>query len=358
MDLRLRGIPPSVAERAAVDAVLGPPEISWGGDGRHALQASRGGEALRAQRHLLLPVLHAVQDRCGWISPEALDYLCQRLAIPPAEAYGVASFYALLSVSPQPPVVAHICDDLACLMQGAEALCADVERALGPAGVPGPQSQATWHRSPCLGLCERAPAVLLRVAGAPPGDQTIAPATAMQVRAVCQNHGAVPVASAPIPQVGTSGLRLLRRVGVVDPTSLDAYRAHGGYAALRRALDLGPDGVLREVNESKLLGRGGAAFPTGRKWEAVAQAPVRPHYLICNGDESEPGTFKDRILMEADPFAVIEAMTIAALATRCTQGYLYIRGEYPEAQQRLTTALTQARAWLPGPAGDGARVSV
>jgi NADH-quinone oxidoreductase subunit F len=98
------------------------------------------------------------------------------------------------------------------------------------------------------------------------------------------------------------------------------------------------------VNDSKLLGRGGAAFPTGRKWEAVAQAPVHPHYLICNADESEPGTFKDRILMEADPFAVIEAMTIAALATGCTQGYLYIRGEYPEAQHRLTSAIAQARA--------------
>ena len=136
MDLRLRGVPPSAIERAAVDAVLGPSEPHRDGDGRHAVQASRGGQALRAQRHLLLPVLHAVQDRCGWISPEALDYLCQRLAIPPAEAYGVATFYALFSVSPQPPVVAHVCDDLACLMQGAQALCADVERALGPPGVP------------------------------------------------------------------------------------------------------------------------------------------------------------------------------------------------------------------------------
>ena len=344
MDLRLRGIPPSAIERAAVDAVLGPSEPHRDGDGRHALQASRGGEALRAQRHLLLPVLHAVQDRCGWISPEALDYLCHRLAIPPAEAYGVATFYALFSVSPQPPVVAHVCDDLACLMQGAQALCADVERALGPPGVPDPQGQATWHRSPCLGLCDRAPAVLLRVAGAPPGDRTIAPATAMQVSAACQSHEVVPAASSPVPQAGSPEVHLLRRVGVVDPTSLDAYRAHGGYAALRRALDLGPEGVLREVNESKLLGRGGAAFPTGRKWEAVAQAPVHPHYLICNADESEPGTFKDRILMEADPFAVIEAMTIAALATGCAQGYLYIRGEYPEAQQRLTTAIAQARA--------------
>jgi NADH:ubiquinone oxidoreductase subunit F (NADH-binding) len=121
----------------------------------------------------------------------------------------------------------------------------------------------------------------------------------MQVRAACQSHGVIAVASSPVPQAGAPDLHLLRRVGVVDPTSLDAYRTHGGYAALRRALDLGPEGVLREVNDSKLLRRGGAAFPTGRKWEAVAQAPVHPHYLICNADESEPGTFKDRILIAA-----------------------------------------------------------
>src|SRR4030095_6940855 len=101
------------------------------------------------------------------------------------------------------------------------------------------------------------------------------------------------------PQTGGTreGLRLLRRVGVVDPTSLDSYRAHGGYTALRRALELGPDRVIREVIDSKLLGRGGAAFPMGRKWEAVARAAIHPHYLICNADESELGTFKDRLLM-------------------------------------------------------------
>ena len=138
-------------------------------------------------------------------------------------------------------------------------------------------------------------------------------------------------------------MRLLRRVGVADPTSLDDYRAHGGYAALRRALELGPEGVVREVKESKLLGRGGAAFPTGVKWEAVARQPVRPHYLVCNADESEPGTFKDRVLMEGDPFAVIEAMTIAAYATGCEHGFVYLRGEYPQAQHALERALADAR---------------
>jgi NADH-quinone oxidoreductase subunit F len=146
-----------------------------------------------------------------------------------------------------------------------------------------------------------------------------------------------------IPQNGDPSLRLLRRVGVVDPASLDEYRAHGGYAALRRAVQLGPEGVLREVKDSKLVGRGGAAFPTGVKWEAVAHQPVRPHFLVCNADESEPGTFKDRVLIEGDPFAVIEAMTIAAYATGCEHGYVYLRGEYPQAQHTLEHALAEAR---------------
>jgi NADH-quinone oxidoreductase subunit F len=133
-------------------------------------------------------------------------------------------------------------------------------------------------------------------------------------------------------------------VDVTDPTSLDAYRAHGGYEALRLAFQLGPEGVIREVSDAKLMGRGGAAFPTGRKWEAVARQPVRPHYLICNADESEPGTFKDRVIMEGDPFGLVESMTIAAFATGCEKGFIYIRGEYPLATERLQGAIDVARA--------------
>ena len=116
-------------------------------------------------------------------------------------------------------------------------------------------------------------------------------------------------------------IKLLRRVGQGrSRPALDAYRAHGGYRALARAFELGPAGVVQEVIASNLLGRGGAAFPTGRKWEAVAREPARPHFLVCNADESEPGTFKDRVLLEEDPFALVEAMTIAALATGCEHG--------------------------------------
>ncbi len=130
---------------------------------------------------------------------------------------------------------------------------------------------------------------------------------------------------------------------MVDPTSIDDYRAHGGYAALRRAMELGPEATVQEIADAKLLGRGGAAFPTGVKWKAVAEQSVHPHYVICNADESEPGTFKDRVVMESDPFAVIEALTIAGFATGAEKGFLYIRGEYPLATERLQHAIAEAR---------------
>jgi NADH-quinone oxidoreductase subunit F len=107
---------------------------------------------------------------------------------------------------------------------------------------------------------------------------------------------------------------------------------------------MGPDAVVREALASKLQGRGGAAFPAGRKWEAVARQPARPHYIVCNADESEPGTFKDRVLLEEDPFAIVEAMTIVGFATGCEKGYLYLRGEYPLALARVANAVEAARS--------------
>jgi len=132
---------------------------------------------------------------------------------------------------------------------------------------------------------------------------------------------------------------LLRRVGRIDPASIDDYRAHGGYETLRRALALEGSWVVREVSASRLVGRGGAAFPSGKKWDPANQ----PHYLVCNADESEPGTFKDRVVMEGDPFSLVEAMTIAGCAMGCKRGYLYLRGEYPLAGERLAHAIETAR---------------
>ncbi|MEU6266072.1 NAD(P)H-dependent oxidoreductase subunit E [Saccharopolyspora shandongensis] len=331
MDLKLLNAAPTDAERAAVDALLGPP----GGNGH-------GPPAGRDQ---LLPALHAVNDRVGWISTGALNHICERLAIPPADAYGVASFYALFALGPRPPRVVHVCDDLACKAGGSAQVCAALEASLGAAGKD--HDGVMWLRSPCLGVCERAPAALTLQAGDPARAQLVAPATGESTVELAGTAPAdgdrEPPVRDSVPQAGDPKLRLLRRIGVVDPESLDDYRAHGGYAALRRALDIGSAEVIRQLTEARLTGRGGAAFPTGRKWEAAAGQPARPHYLVCNADESEPGTFKDRVVMEGDPFAVIEAMTIAGFATGCARGYLYIRGEYPRATRRLRNAIAQAR---------------
>ncbi|MCC9154999.1 NAD(P)H-dependent oxidoreductase subunit E [Streptomyces parvulus] len=388
MDLRFGDGKPTDEEREAVDALLGPPESSWEGADRDArdetdLRWARGGREARDRRDLLLPGLHALNDRVGWISEGALDYLCRRLTVPPAEAYGVATFYAMFSVRPRPATVLHVCTDLACATAGAGELCAAVEARLGP------ENGVKVERSPCLGLCERAPAALAIRAGHPPsGDISARPAFedeavqadsggpgvaapgvgtgkgrrmrepryATAVTAPATPEAAITAATTPedappepapalaVPQTGDPTLTLLRRIGTTDPTSLDAYRAAGGYTALRRAFALGPAGVIREVTDAGLVGRGGAAFPTGRKWQATAAQPDRPHYLVCNADESEPGTFKDRVLMEGDPYALVEAMTIAGYATGAHRGYLYLRGEYPRALARLTHAVAQARA--------------
>ncbi|HEV8697339.1 MAG TPA: NAD(P)H-dependent oxidoreductase subunit E [Candidatus Limnocylindrales bacterium] len=345
MDLHVIGPLASQAERAAVDAVLGPAESGWVGGSRRPRtegHASRGGHATRARRSELLPALHAVQDRIGWISQPALNYISRRLAVPPAEAYGVATFYALYATKPRPPVVAHVCDDIACRLAGAERVCEDLGRSVGPEGEAARDGRIGWLRSPCLGLCDMAPAALFTRAGDPPSVASAAPVDAAGVVGRLEGDSTRRVAP-PLPQAGAPTLRLLRRIGVVDPTSLADYRASGGYQALPKALSMGPEAVIAEVTASKLMGRGGAAFPTGRKWAAVASQPAQPHYLVCNADESEPGTFKDRVLIEGDPFALVEAMTIAAFATGATQGYLYIRGEYPEAESRIRGAIDAAR---------------
>jgi NADH-quinone oxidoreductase subunit F len=288
LDLKLLDAEPTDAEREAIDAVVG-------------VEASSGNRVARrdrTRRHLLLPALRAAQRRAGWVTPGALGYTSRRLDVPPADAYGVATFYALLTLEERPAEVLHVCTDLSCRIAGAEV----PEGALP---------------SNCLGLCERAPAALRTVAGPEPREEQIPPG------------------SPPLPQ--TSGLKLLRRIAEgLDPESPPAF------LALERARELGPERVIELVKESPLLGRGGAAFPTGTKWEAVAGQPVQPHYLVCNADESEPGTFKDRILMEQDPFGLIEAMGIAAYATGCERAFIYVRAEYPLAHERLQNAIDRS----------------
>jgi NADH-quinone oxidoreductase subunit F len=362
LDLHLTGARPTDEEKAAVDLDLGPPESVWDGgtrsNGSDSRSSSGGNQKANSQRHLLLPVLHAVQKRIGWISQGAINYISVRLDIPPAETYGVASFYGMFSLQPRPLAVAHVCDDIACMTRGSEELCDELENRLGPEGVPCAGGRATWLRSNCLGLCERAPAVLVARAGKKAQERVLAPANPDRVQSLINDAANDVMPAAPdvvnpqlsVPQEGSRKLALLRRVGKVNAPQLDGYQRLGGYEALRKAIQMGPEDVLKEIAASKLLGRGGAAFPAAKKWEALytqrdrlKQDSSRKHYLICNADESEPGTFKDRLVMEGDPFAVLEGMTIAALVTGAEQGYIYLRGEYPLAAERLAHAIEAAR---------------
>lgn len=134
------------------------------------------------------------------------------------------------------------------------------------------------------------------------------------------------------------------RVGLIDPVNVDEYRAHDGFRGLQHALDMTPADVVKTVTESGLRGRGGAAFPAGIKWKTVAEAESIQKYIVCNADEGDSGTFSDRMLMEGDPLCLIEGMAIAALAVGATQGYIYLRCEYPHAHRALNAAIANAYA--------------
>jgi len=265
---------------------------------------------------MLLPALHALQNESGWISRGGLNYVAEELQVPPAEAYGVASFYEMFRVEEAPDhdgPVTHVCIDGPCRAMSADAIAA-VKAAGGHV-----------HESPCLGQCERPPGLFIQGRRAPDVVQADADP---YVR----------------PQQNSDGLRLLHRLGVVDPNSLTSYREHGGYQALTKAIEMGADDILAALGDSGLSGRGGAAFPTGFKWSAVRDAEGDTKHIVANADESEPGTFKDRTVMENDPFALVEAMTIAAVATGAENGWIYIRGEYPLATARTENAINECRA--------------
>ena len=332
MDLKIASGSANTEERQAVDSLLGAPQETSHGAQRDemGMRVSTGGESLRKLRHLLLPTLHSVNDRVGFISRGAINYISQRLDIAPAEIYGVATFYALFDTNERPARQVHVCIDLAC-----RAASGCTEETLPEGAIA----------SPCLGTCERAPSVLVIETGVTVRQEVLAPATKAQIADLVAGKSAPaeqPIAQAA-PQTPDKSLVLLSRIGIADPLSIDDYISNNGFTALHKAFAIGAEQVIAEVTTSGLVGRGGAAFPTGRKWAAVASQPVKTRYLICNADESEPGTFKDRVLLEGDPFALVEAMTIAAFATGSQHGYIYLRGEYPRALKNLTNAIEVAR---------------
>jgi formate dehydrogenase iron-sulfur subunit len=157
-------------------------------------------------------------------------------------------------------------------------------------------------------------------------------------------HSAAHGPTESIPYLAAQTRLTFARVGIVDPLSLDDYVAHGGYRGLKNALGMSGAAIVAAVTDSGLRGRGGAAFPTGIKWKTVLDTPADRKYVVCNADEGDSGTFADRMIMESDPFVLIEGMTIAGIAVGATQGYIYVRAEYPQAIRTLRAAIETARA--------------
>jgi NADH-quinone oxidoreductase subunit F len=280
----------------------------------------------------LLPALHAAQSIYGYLPEPVASEIGKMLHVPLADIYGVIDFYAMLYPTPIGKQVVRVCTDPPCALAGGEKVLTSVCQHLGvPPNEATPDGTYTVERAPCLGLCEHAPAVLV-------GETAIGQADPGKAAEICAGSG-----ERTRGVVGGDVRILTANCGDGIPTNLADCEAGGGYQGLKKALSMSPQAIISEIKASGLVGRGGAAFPTGVKWEGAAKAPGEPKFIVCNADESEPGTFKDRVLMEEDPHRTIEGMIIAARAVGASQGYFYIRGEYPYAHKVVNEALEEAR---------------
>jgi NADH-quinone oxidoreductase subunit F len=272
----------------------------------------------------LLPALHAAQKHYGWLPQEVAMEVAKALTVPLADVHGVIEFYSMFYNEPIGARIIRVCTDPACALKGGDDilhhLCA--QHGIQPDQTT-PDAATTVEHAPCLGLCEHAPAALV--------DEQAE--TGIDLQTGSYELGI------PSSHLYGSVRELTRNCGN-GTTSLQVY---GEYAALKMARKMKPEDVIAEIKAAGLVGRGGAAFPTGIKWEGAADAPGEEKYVVCNADESEPGTFKDRVLLLDDPHSTIEGMCIAAYVIGASKGYIYLRGEYPYILPVLENALTEAR---------------
>ena len=287
----------------------------------------------KRDRSQLLPALLDAQSMYGYLPEPVLELVGKYLHVPMAEIHGVIEFYTMLYASPTGKTIVRVCTSPICAQAGGErafkAACSHL--AVNSDGREG-EGNYLVEKVECLGLCDHAPAALV-------GDTPIA-----RIDADTPDKWILNPKEAPLGRIGGEPRWLSGRCGVIEPSDIIAFQEHGGFAGLRRALsEMKPSEVLQEIKASGLVGRGGAAFPTGLKWEYTAATETEMRYVVCNADESEPGTFKDRVLMEGDPFSILEGMTIAAYAIGSQRGFIYVRGEYPRAQRILQEAIEVAQ---------------
>ncbi len=280
----------------------------------------------------VLPVLQGVQGSCGFLSANAIGATSDALGVGDARTFGLASFYSMLSTERRSRDVVRVCDGPVCRLEGGEASLEAIRLASA-------KTEVFVERSSCLGLCDRAPAAMAGLEACGPLSKSRPEQILSGWRGDRRSYST---------QIAGEQRVALARFGKIDPDDIESAIACGAYESIKSALSGEPAAVVESISASGLRGRGGAGFPTGMKWQFVAQAEGDPKYVVCNADESEPGAFKDRVLMEGDPHAVLEGMLLAAFAVGAAEGVIYIRGEYETAAKRLERAIDQAeqRGWL------------
>ncbi|MCP4419673.1 MAG: NADH-quinone oxidoreductase subunit E [Chloroflexi bacterium] len=286
-------------------------------------------------RSALLSLLHEAQAIYGWLPRTVQETISRTLHVPLAEIHGVIEFYTMFYNQPTAKRVVRICDGMACDLNGSAAVMATIEETLGlQHGETSADGTITYERVPCLGMCEHGPNALN-------GEETVGMLTPDTVGDFLEG-----VYPEPRSMVYGKPLLALERIGLVNPYSLTDYEVKGGYRGLRKALTMTPESLIEVYKGGEILGRGGAMFPFGLKIEFVRGANGRSDqkHIVVNADESEPGTFKDRTIMEEDPFSLIEAATIIAYAAGVENGWILVRGEYPRSYKRLSRAIEKARA--------------
>ncbi|MDG2322795.1 MAG: NADH-ubiquinone oxidoreductase-F iron-sulfur binding region domain-containing protein [Akkermansiaceae bacterium] len=265
----------------------------------------------------LLPLLHAFHDRDGFLSDDALRAVSDGLKTPLADLYGTVTFYHHFSRTPGGLEAPRVCTGNICCMRGGNEILETLKS----------RGQAATEM-PCSGRCDEPVPVLT-------GHTTLAGTSADNLK---------PTPSPlPAPYPGENEECLFSNIRKEGHNTLEGYQANGGFSALTKTLsNATPEDVIETITASKLAGRGGAGFPTGIKWNAVAECDRHPKSIVCNADEGEPGCFKDRTLMDYDPYALIEGMIIAGFATGAPRGFIYLRYEYPETNALLERCLAEA----------------
>ena len=296
------------------------------------------------KRSALIPMMMYAQDEYGYVSDEMIAEIASRLDLQTVAVEETLAYYSMLHRKPMGKHHVQVCTNVACMLRGGNELLEQAKKRL-EIGHKETTTDGVFslEEVECIGACTGAPAMQVNY-------DFYENVTPMKFDRIIEELDA---GARPIPEPVTAGALhprdpaetpvISRRFGIRNSHKIDVYLQHDGYKALEKALkEMTPETIIDEVKKSNLRGRGGAGFPTGMKWSFVPKDSPKPKYVICNADESEPGTCKDRPLMEMDPHQMIEGITIAGRAIGAKNGFIYIRGEYRYVLDIVQTALDEA----------------